>query len=327
MIEFKNLNVLITGGLGFIGSNLAENLVKYGSYVTCVDSLIPEYGGNTYNVSEIKSKIDINIADIRDQFSMNHIVKNKDIIFNLAGQTSHLDSMEDPLTDLDINCRSQITILEACKNYNPNVKIVFASTRQIYGKPIYLPVDENHPIQPIDVNGINKFAGESYHLLYHNVYGINSTVLRLTNTFGQKMRIKDSKQTFLGIWLRNVLENKPICIYGDGCQLRDLNYIDDVVNALLMVAIYSKSNGKVYNLGSKEIISLNDLAEKLTQANGSGVIDKKQFPKKLKKIDIGNYYSNFDKITKEINWKPKFSINEGLLNTLNYYRSNLLKYI
>ena len=327
MIEFKNLNVLITGGLGFIGSNLAENLVKYGSYVTCVDSLIPEYGGNAYNVSEIKSKIDINIADIRDQFSMNHIVKNKDIIFNLAGQTSHLDSMEDPLTDLDINCRSQITILEACKNYNPNVKIVFASTRQIYGKPIYLPVDENHPIQPIDVNGINKFAGESYHLLYHNVYGINSTVLRLTNTFGQKMRIKDSKQTFLGIWLRNVLENKPICIYGDGSQLRDLNYIDDVVNALLMVAIYSKSNGKVYNLGSKEIISLNDLAEKLTQANGSGVIDKKQFPKKLKKIDIGNYYSNFDKITKEINWKPKFSINEGLLNTLNYYRSNLLKYI
>ena len=327
MIEFKNLNVLITGGLGFIGSNLAENLVKYGSYVTCVDSLIPEYGGNTYNISEIKSKIDINIADIRDQFSMNHIVKNKDIIFNLAGQTSHLDSMEDPLTDLDINCRSQITILEACKNYNPNVKIVFASTRQIYGKPIYLPVDENHPIQPIDVNGINKFAGESYHILYHNVYGINSTVLRLTNTFGQKMRIKDSKQTFLGIWLRNVLENKPICIYGDGSQLRDLNYIDDVVNALLMVAIYSKSNGKVYNLGSKEIISLNDLAEKLTQANGSGVIEKKQFPKKLKKIDIGNYYSNFDKITKEINWKPKFSINEGLLNTLNYYRSNLLKYI
>ena len=327
MIEFKNLNILITGGLGFIGSNLAENLVKYGSYVTCVDSLIPEYGGNTYNVSEIKSKIDINIADIRDQFSMNHIVKDKDIIFNLAGQTSHLDSMEDPLTDLDINCRSQITILEACKNYNPNVKIVFASTRQIYGKPIYLPVDENHPIQPIDVNGINKFAGESYHILYHNVYGINSTVLRLTNTFGQKMRIKDSKQTFLGIWLRNVLENKPICIYGDGSQLRDLNYIDDVVNALLMVAIYSKSNGKVYNLGSKEIISLNDLAEKLTQANGSGVIEKKQFPKKLKKIDIGNYYSNFDKITKEINWKPKFNINEGLLNTLNYYRSNLLKYI
>ena len=327
MIEFKNLNVLITGGLGFIGSNLAENLVKYGSYVTCVDSLIPEYGGNTYNVSEIKSKIDINIADIRDQFSMNHIVKDKDIIFNLAGQTSHLDSMEDPLTDLDINCRSQITILEACKNYNPNVKIVFASTRQIYGKPNYLPVDENHPIQPIDVNGINKFAGESYHILYHNVYGINSTVLRLTNTFGQKMRIKDSKQTFLGIWLRNVLENKPICIYGDGSQLRDLNYIDDVVNALLMVAIYSKSNGKIYNLGSKEIISLNDLAEKLTQANGSGVIEKKQFPKKLKKIDIGNYYSNFDKITKEINWKPKFSINEGLLNTLNYYRTNLLKYI
>ena len=327
MIEFKNLNVLITGGLGFIGSNLAENLVKYGSYVTCVDSLIPEYGVNIYNDTEIKSKIEINIADIRDQFSMNHIVKDKDIIFNLAGQTSHLDSMEDPLTDLNINCRSQITILEACKNYNPNVKIVFASTRQIYGKPIYLPVDENHPIQPIDVNGINKFAGESYHLLYHNVYGINSTVLRLTNTFGQKMRIKDSKQTFLGIWLRNVLENKPICIYGDGSQLRDLNYIDDVVNALLMVAIYSKSNGKVYNLGSKEIISLNDLAEKLIQANGFGVIEKKQFPKKLKKIDIGNYYSNFDKITKEINWKPKFSINEGLLNTLNYYRSNLLKYI
>ena len=271
MIEFKNLNVLITGGLGFIGSNLAENLVKYGSYVTCVDSLIPEYGGNTYNVSEIKSKIDINIADIRDQFSMNHIVKDKDIIFNLAGQTSHLDSMEDPLTDLDINCRSQITILEACKNYNPNVKIVFASTRQIYGKPIYLPVDENHPIQPIDVNGINKFAGESYHLLYHNVYGINSTVLRLTNTFGQKMRIKDSKQTFLGIWLRNLLENKPIYIYGDGNQLRDLNYIDDVVNCIIEEI---KNNSDIETrITSKYDINISSIYDFLIKFSKEQIID------------------------------------------------------
>ena len=190
MIDFSGKKVLITGGLGFIGSNLARRLVELECNVTVLDSLIPEYGGNLRNVEDIRDKISINLSDIRDKFSINEIVKNQDFLFNLAGQTSHLDSMENPFTDLDINAKAQLSILEACRRNNPSIRIVFASTRQIYGRPQYLPVDEKHPCQPVDINGINKIAGEQYHILYHEVYGLASSVLRLTNTYGPRMRIK-----------------------------------------------------------------------------------------------------------------------------------------
>ena len=235
--EFNRKSILITGGLGFIGSNLARTLADLGGRVTVVDSLIPEYGGNLFNLKGYEDRIRINIADIRDEFGMAYLVQDQDYLFNLAGQTSHLDSMKNPFVDLDINCRSQLFILEACRKHNPAIRIVYASTRQIYGRPDFLPVHEGHLLHPTDVNGINKMAGEWYHVLYSNVHGIRTCALRLTNTYGPRMRVKDARQTFLGIWIRNLLEGKRIEVWGDGLQVRDFNYVDDVTDAMLMAAL------------------------------------------------------------------------------------------
>lgn len=318
--QFSGSNVLITGGLGFIGSNLARRLVALGACVTLVDSLIPEYGGNLFNLEGIRDQVAVNISDVRDPFAMAYLVTGKDYLFNLAGQTSHLDSMNNPQTDLDINAGAQLSILEACRKHNPKMKVVFASTRQLYGKPEYLPVDEEHPIRPVDVNGINKLAGEWYHRLYNNVYGIRACALRLTNTYGPGMRVKDARQTFLGIWVRNLIENKPILVFGDGRQLRDFNYVDDVVDALLLAALSEKSNGEVFNLGSREVIDLKSLAAKLVGMHAGGRYEITPFPPERKAIDIGDYYSDFMKIEEVLGWVPKVDLDEGLNKTVSYYR-------
>ena len=324
---FENKQVLITGGIGFIGSNLARRLVNLGAKVTLVDSLIPTYGGNLFNLHDIRDQVSVNISDVRDPYAIAYLVKGKDYLFNLAGQTSHLDSMTDPQTDLAINASAQLSILEACRQHNPTIKIVFASTRQLYGKPDYLPVDEKHPIRPVDVNGINKLAGEWYHLLYNNVYGVRSCALRLTNTYGPRMRIKDARQTFLGIWIRQILEGQPIKVFGDGEQLRDFNYVDDCVEALLLAAISELSNGKVYNLGSLEVISLKDLASMMINMGYGGSFEIVPFPPQRKAIDIGDYYSDFSLIKKELGWIPQTTLQEGLCQTLAYYFSSLNHYI
>jgi nucleoside-diphosphate-sugar epimerase len=268
--RFCGKKVLITGGLGFIGSNLALRLAEMGAQVLLVDSLIPAYGGNLYNIEGFREKVTVNIADIRDEHGMAYLVQGQDFLFNLAGQTSHLDSMKDPYTDLEINCRSQLSILEACRKHNPGIRIVFASTRQLYGKPIYLPVDEKHPVSPVDVNGINKLSGEWYHTLYNNIYGISSCSLRLTNTYGPRMRIKDARQTFLGWWIRLLLEGREIEVFGDGRQLRDFNFVDDAVDAFLLAAVSERAKGKIYNLGSSEQIGLADLAALMVSLNKAG---------------------------------------------------------
>ena len=317
---FRNRNVLITGGLGFIGSTLAGKLVELGARVTLVDSLIPEYGGNLFNIEGIRDRVCVNISDVRDPHAFRHLVRGQDVLFNLAGQTSHLDSMRDPEPDLEINCKAQLSILETCRHVNPAVRIVFAGTRQIYGKPDYLPVDEAHPIRPVDVNGINKTAGEWYHLLYSATYGIPCCVLRLTNTYGPRMRVKDARQTFLGIWLRQLIEGRPIQVFGDGAQRRDFNHVDDTVEALLLAASSDRAAGKVYNLGSREVISLKDLAALLVEVNGTGRWECVRFTDELKKIDIGNYYGDFRKIESELGWQPKISLREGLKRSLDFYR-------
>ena len=230
---FTGRRVLITGGLGFIGSNLARTLTGLGARVSVVDSLVPEYGGNQRNLAGIASRMKVHVADVRDWPRLPSLVRGQDFLFNLAGQTSHMDSMTDPQTDLDINCRAQLAILEACRLHNPGIRIVFASTRQIYGRPDYLPVDERHPLRPVDVNGINKLAGESFHLLYSRVHGIAATALRLTNTIGPRMRVKDARQTFVGVWVRRLVEGEPFEVWG-GDQLRDFTYVDDAVEAFLL---------------------------------------------------------------------------------------------
>lgn len=323
---FRDKRCLITGGLGFIGSNLALRLVEYGARVTLVDSLVPEYGGNPFNVEAIKDRVNINISDVRDRWSLEHLMKEQDLLFNLAGQTSHLDSMHNPFHDLEINCRAQLSILEACREVNPNIKIVFASTRQFYGKPDYLPVDENHLKRPVDVNGVNKMAGEWYHILYNNVYNLRSCALRLTNTYGPRMRIKDARQTFLGIWIRRAIEGLPFEVWG-GEQLRDFTYVDDCIEAMLICAQSEESNGEIYNLGGANVLSLLQLADLVVEANGGGSYEIKEFPPERKKIDIGDYYCDWTKIRDELGWLPRTDEREGLRITLEFYRANLKHYL
>ncbi|MFQ5772147.1 MAG: NAD-dependent epimerase/dehydratase family protein [bacterium] len=317
---YRNRNVLITGGLGFIGSNLAHSLVELGAVVTLVDSMIDDYGGNLFNVSDIKDKVKINIADVRDESSMRYLVRGQNYMFNLAGQVSHSDSMLDPYTDLEINCRSQLSILEACRRFNQDIKIVFAGTRQQYGKPKFLPVDESHLLQPVDVNGINKMAGEYYHIIYDKVYGIRACSLRLTNTYGPRLLMKHNRQGFISVFVRQAIDGEEIKIFGDGRQRRDYNFIDDVVKAFLMAAASPETDGQVFNLGNREVIDHLRFVETLLDIVGRGSYVMVPFPEEKKIIDIGDYFGNYEKIRRTLGWEPEVSLHEGLERMVAYYQ-------
>jgi UDP-glucose 4-epimerase len=326
MTDFEGRHALITGGLGFIGSHLARRLVDEGASVTLVDSLIPEYGGNLFNIEEIIDRVRVNISDVRDDHGLRYLIQGQDFLFNLAGQTGHLDSMTDPQTDLEINCRAQLSILETCRRHNPGIKIIFASTRQIYGRPEYLPVDEKHLVQPADVNGINKAAGERYHILYSDVYGIRACALRLTNTYGPHMRVRDARQTFLGIWIRRLLEGQPFEVW-EGTQLRDFTYVDDAVDAFCRVALDDDADGRTFNLGGLEVISLHDLAELLIRVAGEGTYETRAFPEERKRIDIGDFYSDDSLIRSTLGWEPRVKLEDGLARTLAFFRTHLDRYV
>jgi len=325
----KNNRIIVTGGLGFIGSNLVRRLLAEGAQVTVVDSLIPEYGGNQFNLADLRNheQLVLNVSDVRDPHSMEHLVRDQDLLFNLAGQTSHLDSMENPFTDLEVNAKAQLSILEACRKYNPDLKIVYASTRQIYGRPQYLPVDEKHPLHPVDVNGVNKMAGEWFHIVYNDVYDIRASVLRLTNTYGPRMRIKDARQTFIGIWIRLLLEGKPIKVFGDGKQRRDYNYVDDVIEALLLAASDEQANGKIFNLGSPEILSLEDTARIMTKLSPDSSFEKIPFPPEREAIDVGDFVCDPNTFCETFGWTPRTSFAQGMEKTLAYYRKHLSEYL
>ena len=323
---YAGKKILITGGLGFIGSNLARRLLGLGARITLVDSLIPEYGGNHANVVDFANKVSISITDVRDPHAMRHLIKGQDFLFNLAGQTSHLDSMADPHTDLEINCRAQLSILEACRSENPGIRVVFASTRQIYGKPDWLPVDENHMIRPTDVNGIYKLAGEWYHILYSRVHGIRACWLRLTNTYGPGMRIKDARQTFLGIWIRKALEGQAFEIW-EGGQKRDFTYIEDCVDALLLAAAFPEAEGEIFNLGGCEVVTLRELGDLLREVEPLARYELHTFPADRKAIDIGDFYADFSKIRDRLGWRPQTDLRSGLQKTVEYYRNHMASYI
>jgi UDP-glucose 4-epimerase len=327
---YEGKPVLVTGGLGFIGSNLAMRLLELGATVTIVDSLIPETGGNPFNIEPVQDhpRLTVRTVDVRDLLAMERLVRSQSLIFNLAGQVSHIDSMRDPFTDLEINCRSQLALLDTCRRVAPETKVVFASTRQIYGRvpEEQLPVDERQPPSPVDVNGINKLSGERYHVLYNNVYGLHTSVLRLTNTYGPRMLVKNNRQTAIGWLIRQAMDAEEITIFGDGMQLRDFTYVDDAVDAFLMAGINDAANGQVFNVGAIEPVSLRELAELLIDIAGVGSYRLVPFPPERKAIDIGSIYIDDRKIRRVLKWKPRVDMREGLTRTIDYYRTNRARY-
>jgi UDP-glucose 4-epimerase len=318
---------MITGGLGFIGSNLAHRLVQLGADVLLVDSLIPDYGGNLFNIAGIEDRVRVNIADVRQASTMNYLVKDRELIFNLAGQVSHIDSMRDPQTDLEINCRSQLTLLEACRHHNPDTKVVYASTRQIYGRPTTLPVTEQHLVRPTDVNGINKAAGEYYHLVYNNVFGVRACALRLTNVYGPRQLMRHNRQGFIAWFIRLALEDKEIQVYGDGSQIRDFVYVDDAVEAFLAAGAAEAVNGEAFNVGGDEHLTHKALVELLIKLAGSGRYRFVEWPPDKKAIDIGSFYADSSLFRSRTGWKPAVTLREGFTRTLAFYRRHLDQYV
>lgn len=317
--SFQAKSVLITGGAGFIGSTLAHRLVNLGANVTLLDSLSPDYGGNLFNLRSIENNITLIQDDARNAPLVARLVQNQHYIFNLAARVSHTQGMRNPQEDLSVNAAAALTLLEACRQHNPEAKIVYTSTRQIYGRVQHLPVDETQPIAPIDYNGITKYAAELYNNVARRVYGLHTVNLRLTNVYGARMRARDRRQNFLGWWIRTLLEGHPLQIYGDGTQLRDFNFVEDVVDALLLCAAHLAADGQTFNLGAAQPTTLRDLAQLLIQIHGRGEYQCVPFPPYCKRIEIGNYHGNFNKIQQTLGWQPRTTLPDGLRRTLDYY--------
>ena len=324
---YRGRRVMVTGGLGFIGSNLARRLVDLEADVLLVDSLIDDYGGNLFNIDGVADRLRVNVADIRQQSTMNYLVRDREVIFNLAGQVSHIDSMRDPYTDLEINCRSQLTLLEACRNHNAAAKVVFAGTRQVYGRPDSLPVSEAHLVRPTDINGINKAAGEYYHLVYNNVFGVRACSLRLTNVYGPRQLIKHNRQGFIGWFIRLAIEGQAIQIYGDGSQLRDFVYVDDAADAFLRAGASDAVNGEAFNVGGDVPVSHSQLAAELVRIAGAGRVEYVSWPPDKKVIDIGSFYADSTRFMKATGWKPAISLADGLTRTVDFYRQHFSRYV
>jgi UDP-glucose 4-epimerase len=319
--KYAGKRVLVTGGLGFIGSHLAARLVDWEAEVSIVDNLSVETGANMFNIAGIEDKVHVTIADIRDTSRMSALIREKAFLFNLAGLLSHVGGMHAPVTDLEVNALVPLQILELCRELNPKIRIVFAGTRQVYGRARTLPVNEDACISPVDYNGVGKLAGELYHMISNRVYNLWTTSIRMTNTYGPHMRIKDSHQTFIGWWIRLLMEERALEIFGNGKQIRDPNHVEDVVDALLLSAIKPKAKGKIYNLGG-EPINLIQLANLLIELNGSGSYRLRPFPRERLAIDIRDYVGDYSRIQSELGWQPKTDLRVGLKQTIAFYRQN-----
>ena len=320
MDDYRGKKVLVTGGLGFIGSNIAIRLVELGASVTIVDNLTPTGGANLFNIEPIKDHVEVMKGDTCDLPLMCSLVRGRSHVFNLAGHVSHTESMEDPFSDLQMNAVGPLTVLEACKKENRDARVVYAGTRQSYGKPDILPVVENLVLKPVDVNGVNKMAGEWFHMVYQKAYGIPATSLRLVNTFGPRQLVKHARQGFIGWFIRQAIDGEKIQVYGDGQQFRGFNYIDDVVDAMLQAGVNDNVVGDYFNLGGMQPVTLEVVVQKLLRATGTGSYRLVPFPDDRKRIDIGSAYSSFMKFHFATGWTPHTSLEDGLAKTVDYYR-------
>ena len=319
-MSYGGKNILITGGLGFIGSNLAIKLVGLGANVEIVDSELSDCGSNHFNISSIRDDVKIYAVNIGNIQKMEPILKDKHYIFNLAGKVSHLGSVKNPIEDLKNNYEQHVLFLNACVDINPDAKIVYSSTRQVYGNTERIPVSEKFIPLPIDPNGIHKLATEHYHMYLFNSFKVKTAILRLTNTYGPRQMISDPNQGFIPWFVKNAITGEKIVIYGDGMQIRDFNYVDDVVDALLMTGESAQTSGKVLNLGG-EAYSLKKFADILSEVTGSGKTIYAPFPQERKVIDIQNYQGDFSRINILLGWKPTFDLREGLKKTVEYYQT------
>jgi UDP-glucose 4-epimerase len=324
--SYEGRRVLVTGGLGFIGSNLAIRLVELGAEVTVADSLVPDLGGNPFNIAPVEGRLEVSNADLRELDAAHELVARQEIVFCIAGNVSHVDSMADPFLDLDLNFRTQLAVLEALRSQHSEARVVYAGSRQQYGRPRYLPLDEHHPLEAIDVNGINKTAAESATLLYQQVHGLRTSSLRLTNTYGPRMQMRHSRQGFVPWFVRRAIEGEEIELYGGGDSFRDFNHVDDVVDAFLHAAVHDGAVGEAFNLGHPEPVTIRQFAETLVEVAGSGSLSDRPFPPDRAAIDIGSVYTNYGKAHGLLGWEPRIGLREGLKQTVEYYREHRAHY-
>lgn len=296
--------------------------------MTVLDARVPRHGANPWNLvpdggTEPDARITVLDADLADveRPEVRAVAQGAEVVFNLAGQVSHVDSMNDPLFDLQSNTTSQFAFLDFLRRENLSTRVVFTSTRQLFGKPRYLPVDEEHPVAPVDVNGITKYATEQLHLLYHEVYGLPACAVRLTNVYGPRQRLRDEFQGFLPIFVRRALDGDVITVFGDGRQERDCLFVDDVVECLLLAAIAPDAPGQLFNVGNDEHLELRVIAEAIVRAAGSGRVEHVEWPSDRDSIDIGSYFGDSSKAKRMLGWEPRTAFTEGIERTIAFYRS------
>ncbi len=323
---FDNKDVLVTGGLGFIGSNLCIELVRLGARVTIIDNMLPRQGGNLFNIRDIADRVTVNVSDVRNQLSMNHLVKGKDYIFHLAGQVNHVDSMKNPLQDLEINCTGTLVLLEALRHNNRDARVIFAGTRGEYGSSVRLPVDEDHPTNPKGIYAVTNLTAEKMVLVYDDVYKIRGVCLRITNTYGPRHQMAHDEYGVFNWFIRKALDDEEIPVFGDGRILRDFLYVEDLVDSILKVAAAEEAYGKVFNVGTGVPVSFFELAEKIVAIAGTGRTRFTEFTQERKEVEPGDYYADITRITGTTGWQPATSLDEGISRTIDFYRKHRMEY-
>jgi UDP-glucose 4-epimerase len=321
-IDYRNASVLITGGLGFIGSNIARALVSKGARVALVDALIPGLGGNRFNVADIENRLEVAIEDIRDLETMERLVAEADVVFNLAAQVDHIASMDDPIRDLDISGRGALTVLEACRRAGRRIRVVFPGSRLQFGRPQSIPVAESHPMDPMNIYAVHRLLGECYHVVYGRDMGLSTCVLRLSNPFGPRQQMRHSKYGILNWFIRLAIEGKEITVYGDGSQQRDYFFIDDAVDAFLRAGSMEAAEGQIFNVGAGVPIKVADAAETIVKVVKSGSVARIPWPPDRSRQETGGYVTDTSKVRGALGWSPKVSFEEGVRRTAEYYRAN-----